>query len=168
MSGRGTGFCSINGNRYFKLLVIEDKRGQDTKNPVVKCLCDCGRKVTRVKHQVKGLHAKSCGICTNAKVDMTGNKSGSLTVIKNGLERILICQCFCGQIVNVPRDRLNRVRNCGTRHSNAGYGIVIDGVTMTLTNWGSLAGISREYSRQLHNKGKLASRVKSVAGEWRK
>ena len=45
------------------------------------------------------------------------------------------------------------------RGGHGGKPVMIDGQTRTLSGWARVLGVSREYARQLHDAGKLESRV---------
>ncbi len=47
------------GNRYRRLLVVQLL--PNGKNPLARCLCDCGNEITTQRGGLKNGHAKSCG-----------------------------------------------------------------------------------------------------------
>ena len=69
------------GKRYGRLVVIEktDKRYHSTT--IYKCRCDCGNIVELTINKLHSGHTKSCGCLKRRTVDLTGQKSGRLTVI---------------------------------------------------------------------------------------
>lgn len=106
----------LTGNKYNKLLVLE--QAGRTPAGAVKwlCQCDCGNEVLVRSGDLKS-GRKSCGKCYE---DITGHKYGKLTV----LERVYSqkdkryrweCQCECGEIVTQRAGDLERGRykSCG-------------------------------------------------------
>jgi hypothetical protein len=95
----------ITGNRYGKLVVIEQKYVNNIKHAV--CKCDCGKfKTVRSTGSLTGGSITSCGCLRRETVaglkfkDLTGQVFGRLTVIKqssNKKDRVRwTCKCDCG------------------------------------------------------------------------
>lgn len=81
--------------------------------------CDCGtEKSIRARNVFSG-GTKSCG-CARRKNDLTGKRYGCLTVLSDTgkTERkghVWLCQCDCGNTIEVSAGRLNHgeVKSCG-------------------------------------------------------
>lgn len=107
------------GNTYGYLTVIE--RAENTKEGRArwKCKCKCGNEVIVLGKHLRSGNTKSCGCYQKQRAtesnlarggDLTGQRFGKLTVIKeNGFinkpdgrrSRLWLCQCDCGNIINV-------------------------------------------------------------------
>lgn len=116
---------SIIGQQFGRLTVIDEKKGGK-----VVCLCVCGN--IKECHKSTVVHGKttSCGCAQKEAVskantkDLTGQKFGALTVIKQVENRVLksgvsitqwLCKCECGneKIVRPECLRQGGTRSCG-------------------------------------------------------
>ena len=88
----------LTGNRFETLTAIRktDKRTSNGKI-IWECLCDCGKIHYSSVDTLKGGKVKSCGRLS--KPDLTGQKFGKLTVIKDTGKRknnrLKIWKCIC-------------------------------------------------------------------------
>lgn len=115
------------GNRYGLLTVIEKTKDKNGRTAWL-CRCDCGNeKIVRGTDLRKG-NITTCGKGCKLKrtrnasfIDETGNRYGRLTVLKRREENsssnkvVWICQCDCGNIVEVLAASLRngRTTSCG-------------------------------------------------------
>ena len=119
----------LTGQKFNKLTVLRKTDKRKYGGAVVwECKCDCGNIVEEISSNLTRGKVKSCG-CAHNKIeqgrasDLVGQRFGRLTVIemtnKRANNRCIIykCQCDCGNIVEVPSDRLllkNRpTQSCG-------------------------------------------------------
>lgn len=127
------------GQRFGKLVAIE--RAEDiigksgSRSTAWLCKCDCGNKKVVTARNLKRGKTKSCGCDTCP--DLTGQKFGTLTVIKragihenkHGRRSVMWqCRCDCGNEKILSTNRLNdkRLKTCGecTKKSRLGEGFV--------------------------------------------
>lgn len=122
------------GQTFNNLTVIEET-AERTASGSIKwlCRCACGNTTTATGTDLKSGHKKSCG-CLNKKqiaqvgrlnaIDLTGQRFGSLVVLKKGKTQILpsgarklhwICKCDCGSIVSIAAQSLKtgNTMSCG-------------------------------------------------------
>lgn len=93
-----------------------------------KCKCDCGNYVYVRISDLKSNNTQSCGclrkettskLGKSMKEDLTGQKFGRLTVIKDtgmrqSIHPVWECICECGSVINVTSSNLkNGVQSCG-------------------------------------------------------
>lgn len=115
------------GQRYGKLLVLEQDFEKSKETGVVywRCQCDCGRiKSIRADSLARGA-TTSCGLCKN---DHTGKKFGRLTALyrtKTGPRREVywMCQCDCGNLVEKRINSLlsGQTKSCGCLNSELAH-----------------------------------------------
>lgn len=111
------------GKRFGRLVVLsEAPRSEWRKHREYYCKCDCGTKLNVKRAQLTTGHTQSCGClkkdyyANTPKKNHIGEKYGRLTIIdelpkqelKNNKYRVMVCQCDCGNIVNV---RLGNLRS---------------------------------------------------------
>lgn len=97
------------------------------------CKCDCGNYIKVKTSDLKSNHTKSCGCYNNKirqingqnnKINLTGQKFGHLTVIKDSGKRyktysgtrvVWLCLCDCGKYTEVNADNLKsgNTQSCG-------------------------------------------------------
>ena len=121
----------IIGRKFNKLLVLswaEPKLRRDgSRVKRVNCLCDCGNTKAVIPAKLRSGEVTSCG-CGRLQrkrwVDLTGQKIGRLTVLKEDSlqgrevhgERFWICRCDCGNVKTVRQSSLRKAdgtRSCG-------------------------------------------------------
>lgn len=114
-----------------------------------KCKCECGNIISVESSSLTSEHTKSCG-CLNRElasqmgkkfyqkaaqshlIDLTGQVFYNLTVIKrsekntNGNKPQWVCQCKCGNIIEVAGDLLRRgeTKSCGCLGNSIGQDII--------------------------------------------
>lgn len=132
----------IAGDKFASLTAVEKIR-VDGKNSVWKFICGCGNTIECQRRSVTQGKRKSCG-CEKIQ-DMTGQKFGRLTVIKqNGKDASDYrwdCVCDCGNEHNASGAHLRRgnIRSCGCLREEVDISIDITG-----DRYGRLKVISRE------------------------
>lgn len=117
------------GKRFGRLVVIQDTLKRDSSGCVIwKCSCDCG-KICEKSTKSLNSGTKSCG-CLHIEsarqqgkkscIDLKGQRFGKLLVLKKSNNRChtgvkWICQCDCGNIVEVASQSLlkGRTKSCG-------------------------------------------------------
>lgn len=99
------------------------------------CQCDCGNTTTVMWDNLKSGHTTSCGcslinFCKSRVEDITGEKFGKLTVLsRNGSTKqkqpIWLCQCECGNYVNVTGVHLKsgHTTSCGCIKSKLEFAV---------------------------------------------
>ena len=106
------------GDVFNKLKVLE-LLGYDKwrKNKLARCKCECGKEsITQIAKLIKG-HTKSCGKCNGVEV---GDKFGKWNILsesekRSGNNRMMVCQCECGNTGIVAATVLasGRSKSCG-------------------------------------------------------
>ena len=104
----------LTGQRFGMLTAL--RRSEQKKHFWV-CQCDCGNiKEISQDHLQKGT-TKSCGCNSTRKIDMTGQRFGKLTVLREIKERkgYWMCQCECGRTKPIYGLSLRKgtVQSCG-------------------------------------------------------
>lgn len=127
------------GNRYGKLLVIEKAKKDSSRRIMWKCQCDCGNIAIIRGTDLRSGQVIQCPKCAkeyatkklieykqNTAEDLTNKQFGDLIVLalsnkrnKHG-DRLWVCQCSCGNIVEVQGNNLKtgNTMSCGHRKSN--------------------------------------------------
>lgn len=97
--------------------------GIKNRSAMWNCECFCGNKFITKGTDLRNNHTKSCGCVRKEKaanhlkqidriIDLTGQRFGKLTVIKDSGERasnrcvLWECKCDCGNIIKVSSDSL--------------------------------------------------------------
>ena len=122
----------IKGQKFGRLTVLERAENASTGQAQQLCECECGNKIVVKGQQLRSGHTQSCGCLRKDKTkeyflksyDLTGQKFGHLTVLKRTEKRdnnrvIYLCQCDCGNKVEIRGDRLTRgeIVSCGCVNS---------------------------------------------------
>lgn len=105
----------LTGQKFGKLTAL--RRIENGKDGKVKweCVCDCGNYKIASSGDLRSGSVKSCGCLLSP--DLSGNKFGSLTVIKKqgihtqkcgGKNILWLCQCDCGNTRIVPGTSLTQ------------------------------------------------------------
>lgn len=116
------------GNRFGRLLVLEQVKKENDTRAYWRCKCDCGKEIIVSGKQLRSGNTTSCG-CYRAELlrqrnlekgnVKVGNVYGYLTVIKKGELKNhyqhWICRCRCGNLVDIVTGELNRrtMPSCG-------------------------------------------------------
>lgn len=89
------------------------------------CMCDCGNATDVIGMSLKNGDTRSCGSCNKEKrsgriIDYSGEKFGDLLVVRkieNSYPPKYLCECCCGQKINVLQKDLTSSRrtNCGCK-----------------------------------------------------
>lgn len=105
----------LTGQKFNHLKVIKKSNRRSNGAICWECICDCGNTAIVKGTYLRSGHTKSCG-CERIKAgqkqgpknakDLTGQKFGFLTVIKDSGERknhniVWLCQCECGNTTKV-------------------------------------------------------------------
>ena len=114
----------LTGKRFDKLFVLKEYSARTPQGSIQwECLCDCGNKTIVSGDNLRRNHTKSCG-CQKQEsakprlIDITGQKFGRLTVIKQikGTRPVKwLCKCDCGNEVEVVGKNLRTEKtfSCG-------------------------------------------------------
>ena len=131
------------GDRFGRLVVLNrDLTKQGEGRVYWNCQCDCGNTISLSGHPLKSGNTRSCGCLNNDtrreriiqwneenNPDLTGIKSGMLTVIRRAREEETVgrprrvgywyCQCDCGNfhIVGTSDFTTKKVQSCGCLNS---------------------------------------------------
>ena len=116
-----------------RLTVIERALTKNGKTARWRCQCECGKYKDIDGTKLRRKEVLSCGCLQKEKVlevnqnkliDLTKQTFGKLTVLKRGdnvgVQPTWICQCECGNIVQVMGSNLRRengTRSCGCEHA---------------------------------------------------
>lgn len=124
------------GNKYGKLLVIEEAGIDSSKHRMWRCQCDCGNIIGVRGAKLRSGDKTDCGcVKKHGFVDETDNRYGRLKVLElagtKGSDRGMRwkCQCDCGNIIEVAgRDlRQGKTQSCGCLMNEArGQSLVVD------------------------------------------
>jgi hypothetical protein len=113
------------GNRYGRLVVIEEAGRNRFRNTMWLCQCDCGNTVVVKGVSLRKGEAKSCGCLGGGRVNSrvkqeVGNRYGRLLVVEhagsNGWGAAQwLCRCDCGKEIIVAGTllRQGKVKSCG-------------------------------------------------------
>lgn len=127
----------LTGQRFGKLVVIEECGISNKRNQIWKCKCDCGNFVNVEAYRLKNNTTKSCGcfqkekasgLGKRATLNLLGNQYGLLTVIKQlptqNHKSMWLCKCSCEEqneiIVSGFDLRRGHVNSCGCLKKSLG------------------------------------------------
>ena len=108
----------LTGQRYGSLVVINEAKPHYTpagrKKIMWNCQCDCGNMTIVETSNLRNGHTTSCG-CKCGRTDKTGQRFGRLVTIKKLPGGKYLCQCDCGNIVEVETGNLTtgNTQSCG-------------------------------------------------------
>lgn len=124
------------GNRYGRLVVLEQTQKRDNGSVCWLCQCDCGNKVIVSGDSLRSGDTKSCGCLVKDRsreinsIDRTGKKYYKLTALEIDEEATALhncglywlCRCDCGNEVSVLGSNLasGAVKSCGCIRSSYG------------------------------------------------
>ena len=129
------------GKKFERLTVIQPLPSRNKKTYWL-CQCDCGQKCEARADSLKNGKIKSCGCLNNEqrtqtgknnKQDITGQKFGKLTAIKNLNYRLNStlgyqweCQCDCGNIISTSITYLKNgnTKSCGCQKESLGEELI--------------------------------------------
>lgn len=124
----------LTGQKFGKLTVLEKAQSKNGRTYWL-CQCECGNKKEIQTDLLRNGKTKSCGcykreniikLNKNRIIDLTGQKFGKLTVIKQVESyrdhSAWLCQCECGntKIVNSVELKNNDTLSCGCLRSSFG------------------------------------------------
>ena len=130
--------CSLIGQRFGKLLVLEDSGNRTTEGQVIwKCLCDCGNITYVSTGNLQSGHVKSCGCMKKGKPSIIdkneenyiGRRFTALVVLEylitSHSSQYCLCQCDCGNLYKVKLADLlsGEIVSCGCLKSSGEYNI---------------------------------------------
>jgi hypothetical protein len=124
---------NLTGQRFGRLVVVEECGISNKRNQVWKCRCDCGNEIKTEAYRLKNGTTKSCGclqkdkakeMCEERASDLTGKQYGLLTVIKKMSNNMWLCRCSCEEQNEIEvngRYLLNgHVSSCGCLKKSLG------------------------------------------------
>lgn len=167
---------NILGQRFGMLEVIKRDGTTSDGEATWICKCDCGNiKSIRGSVLVKKNGTKSCGCLIGNPVDLTGDRYGTLTVIKQsenkGKKKMWLCRCDCGNEVIVSGGNL---RNGHTQHClECGYKLMGTSRTTHGKSKHPLFGVWADIIARCEDEKEKAykdygGRGISICEEWRK
>lgn len=121
MNGR---IVDITGERYGRLTVIKYAGIGLKRDATWLCRCDCGKEKVFTSLHLRNGYSTSCGCIghPNRRIDLSGKKSGKLTILKRDESRMgepggarWICLCECGEIRSYPAHplKIGAIKSCG-------------------------------------------------------
>ena len=122
------------GQRFGRLVILEEEKERRYNNVVWKCQCDCGNIVKIPSSKLTSGHTQSCGCLAKETIsnlfltDLTGQTFGHLTVLKRNCDikspnggAVWWCKCDCGQVVSIAAHNLKQgTISCGCIKSSIG------------------------------------------------
>lgn len=126
-------FIDLSGQQFGEMTVLEKdtELSKQKKRVYWKCECSCGR--------IKSIRAdglKTIQTCGECKKDLTNQRFGRLVALQKGKKdkawhQHWICQCDCGNIVEVNGDNLRRglTKSCGCLHSELTHQLHFQDIT---------------------------------------
>lgn len=108
----------LTGQRYGALIVINEAEPHYTpagrKKTMWNCQCDCGNMTIVETSNLRNGHTTSCG-CKCGRTDKTGQRFGRLVAIQRLPGGKYLCQCDCGNTVEVETGNLTtgNTQSCG-------------------------------------------------------
>lgn len=108
------------GQRFGRLLVIEETSNRIDRNIVWKCQCDCGNlHYTTTRNLVRN-ETKSCGCILTERSNIAGKRFGKLIAQERIQDKtngkiLWLCQCDCGNttIVQINNLKSGHTKSCG-------------------------------------------------------
>ena len=115
---RSHNFKDLSGNRYGKLLVLDEYDISDGSHGKWKCKCDCGKEIWAFVYGLTSGRTTSCGCSSTNTLNIVGEKYGFLTVISQyGVDnqgvKVWECLCDCGKTVYRTKAHLKDTSSCG-------------------------------------------------------
>jgi HNH endonuclease len=123
---------NLKGERFGKLIAIENTRKKSYNCFLWKCICDCGKETEVKSSSLINGHTKSCG-CLQREMsseknikNIKGQRFGKLIAIRNTRKKkktcyIWECLCDCGNTVEVIIKLLmdGSTKSCGCLHKES-------------------------------------------------
>lgn len=117
----------LTGKQFGQLTVLQEDKERDFVSNEIKwiCRCSCGKEISVRGSSLRNGNTKSCGCSKGSKIDLTGKKINSLTVLSKTDERdsaggvLWLCQCECGKKIKVATTRLKNqtIQSCGCKRN---------------------------------------------------
>lgn len=121
---------NLEGQRFSRLVAVEDVGRNKHKQVLWRCKCDCGNETVVVATLLRQGHTRSCGCLQREKAsnntgkDLAGKRFGRLEVIKRKgtrkyesgtMRRTWLCKCDCGNEAVIPTAHLTggHTESCG-------------------------------------------------------
>ena len=134
------------GNRYGRLLVIEQVEERNDGHIQWNCLCDCGNVSIVPGKRLRNGNTQSCGCLQNLGIrlkDEIGNRYGRLVVVRrapniSGKKARWVCRCDCGNEVETVGQVMRKgdSRSCGClRREVTGQRAAVHGLTFSSEWW---------------------------------
>ena len=112
--------ADITGQRFSKLVALHPTRYRSAEGVLWECQCDCGNVCVASVKALRSGKKKSCGCAKTDREDLSGQRFGKLTVLRDSGERyqgntIWECRCDCGNITKVrgPSLKDGNTKSCG-------------------------------------------------------
>lgn len=150
------------GQRFSRLVVIEETEKRSNGNVVWRCRCDCGNYCgVTTRNLIRG-DTKSCGCLKAERSDITGERFGKLVALEPIRRRkqqatLWVCRCDCGKliVVQITNLRNGHTKSCGCLKDRHQLGL-IEGTNLSLirskklnrNNTSGVKGVSYSNSRQ--------------------
>lgn len=115
---RSHNFKNLSGNRYGKLVVLDEYELVNDTHGKWKCKCDCGNETWAFVNGLTSGRTVSCGCISKNRSHMVGRRFGFLIVTSQyGINdfgiKIWECKCDCGNTVYRTRAHLKDSSSCG-------------------------------------------------------
>ena len=126
-------FIDLKGQQFGEITVLEKdiELSKEKKRVYWKCQCSCGR----IK-SIRGDGLKSIKTCGECKKDLAGQRFGRLVALSKGKKdkashQYWICECDCGNIVEINSDNLRRglTQSCGCLHAETMHELTFQDIT---------------------------------------
>jgi hypothetical protein len=122
-------YKDLTGQRFGRLIVLEDVGRTKNRKVIWRCQCDCGSTVEVESRSLQSGKTQSCGCykreqtSKRSRIDLTGQVFGRLTVLEDvGRTKpgqvIWRCLCECGNTVDIIAGHLQsgNTQSCGCLH----------------------------------------------------
>lgn len=117
----------ITGETFHLLSVIRHLDVNDKRKDLWLCRCECGKAIVATRSDLIHGRKRSCGASIHRYIDITGQRFGRLTAIKEmgtteSGDKNWLCQCSCGNKVVVRSYTLRKglTRSCGCLRRDLG------------------------------------------------
>lgn len=125
---------NIEGKKFGRLTVLETIWSSEARKSKVRCLCDCGNEVVKLRHYIMDGSVKSCGCLLSDVASTNHSKDYSNYISDFGIKIIKkssknkynqqLWECICGRcgkhFVELPiKIKRNCVRSCGCLSSSS-------------------------------------------------
>ena len=141
----------IKGQRFGKVVVLEEAPSDSQGNAVWKCKCDCGKEFYTLGTRLRNGNTTSCGCIRINKfiefnktraLDLTNQRFGELVAIaptekREGSKVVWKCQCSCGKEIYVSSSNLTtgNTKSCGCLKISLGENRIVQILTNNNVNY---------------------------------